>query len=218
VRRATPAEAKRIVATGYDAIAQRYYEWSDARPSPARLGWLHRALELIPIGSEVLELGCGAGLPVTRALADGRSVTAVDMSTTQVGLARANVPQARIIQADMTTLAFPPASFDAVVAFYSLTHVPRAEQEGLLRRIHGWVRPGGLFLATMGAEDSSDEVEDDWLGVPMYFSHYGVRRNRAMVRRAGFELTEAVVNEEPEDRHGALFLWIVARRPVAESA
>ena len=55
--------------------------------------------------------------------------------------------------------------------------------------------------------------EPDWLGAPMFFSHHGVKRNRALIRRAGFELEEAVVEREPEDRHDAAFLWVVARKP-----
>ena len=76
-----------------------------------------------------------------------------------------------------------------------------------------WLRPGGILIASMGAQDSPDVVEPDWLGAPMFFSHHGAKKNRALVRRVGFELEEAVVEVEPEDRHDALFLWIVARRP-----
>ena len=65
--------------------------------------------------------------------------------------------------------------------------------------------------------DAPDEVEPDWLGAPMFFSHYGAKKNRAIVRRAGLELEEAVVEAEPEDRHDALFLWIVARRPAGDA-
>jgi SAM-dependent methyltransferase len=150
---------------------------------------------------------------MTAALAEGRRVTGVDLSGVQVGLARRNVPGATFIQADMAAVAFAPGSFDAVVAFYSLTHVPRDEQPALLRRIAGWLRPGGVFLATMGADSSDDEVEDDWLGVPMFFSHFGARRNVRLVAEAGLAVEEHVVEQEPEDRHDARFLWIVARRP-----
>jgi hypothetical protein len=38
------------------------------------------------------------------------------------------------------------------------------------------------------------------------------------VRRAGFEIETAVVEAEPKDRHDALFLWVVARRPKESSA
>jgi SAM-dependent methyltransferase len=206
-------DPRRIVEDGYDAIAERYFEWSDARPSAIRLAWLARALERIPAGADVLDLGCGAGVPMTRALAAGRHVTGVDISARQIELARANVPEATFIRSDMTALDVPHESLDAVTAFYSLTHVPRADLAALLVAIRGWLRPGGVLIATMGAQDSPDEVEDDWLGAPMFFSHYGAKRNRALVRDAGFELEEAVVEEEPEDRHAALFLWVVARRP-----
>jgi len=209
-------DPRRIVADGYDAIAERYYAWSDARPSATRRRWLARALELIPPGADVLELGCGAGVPMTRALAAGRRVTGVDISARQIELARAAVPEATFVHADMTALDLAPASFDAVVAFYSLTHVPRADLPALLASVRGWLRPGGVFLASMGAQDAPDEVEEDWLGAPMFFSHHGAKKNRAMVRRAGFELEEAVVEAEPEDRHDALFLWVVARRPAED--
>ena len=209
-------DPRRIVADGDDAIAERYYAWSDARPSATRRRWLARALELIPPGADVLELGCGAGVPMTRALAAGRRVTGVDISARQIELARAAVPEATFVHADMTALDLAPASFDAVVAFYSLTHVPRADLPALLASVRGWLRPGGVFLASMGAQDAPDEVEEDWLGAPMFFSHHGAKKNRAMVRRAGFELEEAVVEAEPEDRHDALFLWVVARRPAED--
>ena len=207
-------DARKIVEDGYDQVAERYFEWSDARPSAVRLRWLDEALRRIPLGADVLDLGCGAGVPMTRALAAGRHVTGVDISTRQLELARVHVPDASFIRADMTALDLPQASLDAVVAFYSMTHVPRTDLPALLASIRRWLRPGGVFFATMGAEDSPDEVEDDWLGAPMFFSHYGAKRNRELVRHAGFDLEEAVLEEEPEDRHAALFLWIVARRPV----
>lgn len=209
-----PRDPRRIVSDGYDAVADRYLAWSPARPSATRTAWLQRAIDEIPPDSDVLDLGCGAGVPMTRALAvDGRRVTGVDISARQVELARANVPAATFLQADMTALDLPPMSLDAVVAFYALTHVPRAEHAALLGRILGWLRPGGLLLGTMGAYDSPDEVEEDWLGAPMFFSHFGARTNRALVRRVGFDIEEAVVAEEPEDRHSVRFLWVVARKP-----
>ena len=208
-------DPKRIVAEGYDAIAERYLAWSDLRPSPTRLRYLALALEVIPPGSDVLELGCGAGIPMTAALADGRTVTGVDISTTQLEMARRNVPGATFILADMTTLDFEPGTFDAVVAFYTLTHVPRDEGAELIGRIRGWLRPGGLFLASMGADDEPGDVEADWLGVDMYFSHFGAKANRRLVERAGFVIDRAEIAVEPEDRHDARFLWVVARTPAA---
>jgi SAM-dependent methyltransferase len=150
---------------------------------------------------------------MTAALADGRDVTGVDISATQVELARRNVPGATFLHADMTALSFPPGSFDAVVAFYSLTHVPRDDVPPLLSRIRDWLRPGGVFLASMGVEDDPGTVESDWLGVDMYFSHFSARKNRRLVEAAGLAVDSAEVLVEPEDRCDARFLWIVAHKP-----
>jgi SAM-dependent methyltransferase len=206
-------DPKRVVADGYDTMAERYLAWSDLRPSPTRLRYLALALELIPPGSDVLDLGCGAGVPMTAALAEDRAVTGVDISSTQLALARRNVPGATFLRADMTALTFEPASLDAVVAFYSLTHVPRDEQAELLGHIRSWLRPGGIFLASMGADDEPGDVEPDWLGVDMYFSHFGARANRRLVESAGLVVERSELAIEPEDRHDARFLWIVARAP-----
>src|SRR5262245_57735757 len=159
---------KRIVADGYDDIAQRYLAWSALNPSPERMRYLDRLLDMLPSGAEVLELGCGAGVPVTQALAERGRVTGVDISAEQILLAERYVPDATFIRADMAALDFPPGSFDAVVAFYALTHVPRDEHAALLRRIAGWLRPGGLLFATMGAGDTPGAVEPDWLGAAMF--------------------------------------------------
>jgi SAM-dependent methyltransferase len=201
------------VARGYDEVAQRYLEWSPLQPSGARLAYLQRADELIPAGARVLELGCGAGVPMTVVLAEGRELTGVDISATQISLARANVPNATFLHADMTALTFEPESFDAVVAFYSLTHVPRDDVPPLLRRIRDWLRPGGVFLAAMGVEDDPGTIEQDWLGVDMYFSHFSAKKNRRLAEEAGLEIDSAEVLVEPEDKFDARFLWVVAHRP-----
>ena len=211
-------DPKQMVADGYDRIADRYLAWSPLRPSAARLRALDIADALIPRGAEVLELGCGAGVPMSARLAAGRTLVGVDISAEQVRRARRNVPGATFLQGDMTTLERPTASLDAVVAFYSLTHVPRDEHAALFVRIRAWLRPGGVFIASLGVEDDPGTVERGWLGVDMYFSQWSARVGRRLVEAAGFEIELAEVLREPEDRHDARFLWIVARTPAAPAA
>jgi len=203
-----------IVTAGYDRIAERYLAWSGLRPSAARQRALTIAEAAIPPGANVLELGCGAGLPMTAALAVGRNVTGIDISSAQLALARVNVPGATFVKADLTTLDWPAATFDAVVAFYVLTHVPREAHAELLARIRRWLRPGGVFIASLGVEDDPGGIEADWLGVDMYFSHFSARINRRLVAASGLQIERADVVAEPEDRFGARFLWVLARAPL----
>jgi SAM-dependent methyltransferase len=96
-----------------------------------------------------------------------------------------------LLQADMSRLHFRPLSFDAVVAFYSIIHVPREEHARLLRRIATWLRPRGLLIACMGTRDEPGAIEQDWLGAPMYWSAFDANTSERLVREAGFELLEA---------------------------
>ncbi len=166
-------DPKRLVEKGYDQIAPRYLEWG--LPSPARVGYLQKVLELLPEEGQVLELGCGAGVPCTQLLAERAHVTGVDISAAQIALARRHVPTATLVQADMMSLTFAAHSFDAVVAFYSVIHLPRAEQPVLLERVAEWLRPGGYLLLNLGTHDNPGSIEPDWLGVEMYWSGFDTR-------------------------------------------
>jgi SAM-dependent methyltransferase len=206
------SDPKEVVRSGYDAIAQRISEWKV--PGVPRRRLVARLLELLPPGgADVLELGCGEGLPVARMLAERHTYTGVDISRVQVERARRNVPGATFVEADYTRLDVPPESFDAVVAILTITHVPREEHAGLLRAIFEWLRPGGYFLASFGVGDLEGDVDEDWLGAPMYFSHFDADANRALLREAGFELLVDEVVAQDEGEYGiARFLWVIGRK------
>ena len=100
-----------------------------------------------------------------------------------------------------------------MVAFFSIIHVPREEQPGLLAKIARWLRPGGLFVATMGASATENGYEEDWLGAPMYWSHFDAETNQRLVEEAGLVIESAALETADEDGLPVTFLWVVARKP-----
>ena len=94
-----------------------------------------------------------------------------------------------------------------------MTHVPRERHAELFEHIHSWLRPGGLFVASLGAADEPGDTEEDWLGVPMFFSHYDADTSRRLVKEAGFELASDEIVCQLEHGQECRFLWIVARKP-----
>ena len=120
-------DTQEIVKRGYDHISVKYTEWAKSVRQEERERYTDFLLKNLPVGANILELGCGGGDPTTMRLAERFAVTGVDISERQIRLARRNVPDAKFIQGDMTLLKFPAASFDAVVDFYSITHVPREQ-------------------------------------------------------------------------------------------
>ena len=207
----TALNAREIVRRGYDAIADRYAGWEiKGNPAEAFVRDLDARLH---DGADVLELGCGNGRPGAIVLADRHCYTGVDISGEQLTRARALVPGARFVHADYTELALEPRSLDAVAAVLTLTHIPRDEHGPLLAKVAQWLRPGGLFLASFGISDTPSEVEQDWLGAPMFFSSFDADKNRKLVRDAGLELLRDEVHTMIEEGQGeATFLWLIGRR------
>jgi SAM-dependent methyltransferase len=162
------AEHRDLVRRGYDAVSVSYRsDQGEAAPSSGEdvsryAGWVAELAGLLPARARVVDLGCGAGIPATRALTDHQlRVVGVDFSAVQLGRARQLVPAASLLRADMATLRLRPASLDAVVSFYALIHLPLADQQTLFPRIRSWLRTGGYFLAIVGAQW--------WTGIEPYF-------------------------------------------------
>jgi SAM-dependent methyltransferase len=210
---AARADARRVVREGYDRVADRYTTWSIPPPGGQTERFLTEVLTVVPDGAEVLDLGCGQGAPVAEALAGRCRVTGVDASRAQLDRARARVPTATFLEADIATLAWAPSSLDAITAFYSLTHLPRDDQAAVIGHVGGWLRPGGVFCATLGGGDTFDEIEPEWLGVPMFFAGFAPETNRRLLTEAGLTLAldEVVDLHEPDGI--ATFHYVIARKP-----
>jgi SAM-dependent methyltransferase len=203
---------KRTVEAGYDRVAERYLASKDPE-DPATLSVLEELARDLPPAAPVLDLGCGAGVPVTCWLAQPHAVTGVDVSARQLDLARQHIPAADFVKADMTDLSFEPESFDAVVAFHSIIHVPRSEHPALLGKIHRWLRPSGAFFATwaLGAWEGEEEDWEGW-GAPMRWSHYDGETSLALLRGAGFAVERAEARTTSGPGGNESWLWVLARK------
>jgi cyclopropane fatty-acyl-phospholipid synthase-like methyltransferase len=199
-----------LVAQTYDAIADRFAAWRDRIQGDPRDWWLEQLHERLPDGARVLELGCGSGLPDTKALTERYSVTAVDISSEQIARARRNAPAATLVHADLTTLDLPSASFEAVVAVYVLNQVPRERLGALFSLVHAWLVPGGLLLCSLGASDVPGWT-GEWLGATTFFAGFPPEVNRRLLADAGFTLLldDVVCFREPEG--DVRFHWVLGR-------
>lgn len=207
---------QQIVSSGYDQIAETYTDWTKDVQKEQRNKYIEVLVNELPPSAEVLDLGCGAGVPTTVDLAKHFIVTGVDISARMIALARSNVPSAKFIQADMTGLDFMPNSFDAVISFYAMIHVPRERQQRLLENIASWLRPGGILVATMGTNSVQMILEKDWMGVPMFWSIYDTETNLRLIKEAGLRTMSTRKVREVIFGQSVTFLWVTAQKPPHE--
>lgn len=223
-----PHPSKHLVEQSYDRIAPEYLKWTSSFSSP-RLTFLDKLLPLLPSRSStapaILELGCGAGVPCTQILAKCASrLVAVDISSAQLELAKENVEgggggdgTVEFLKKDMHELEFADESFDAVLGFYSIIHLPREEQVAMMEKVGAWLKPGGYFLANFAAGESEENWNENWLveGSGMFWSSWDEGKTLKMVRGAGLEVLEGSVVWEDEGSAGERnvgFLWVFARK------
>ena len=207
-------DPKKVVEDGYDRVGVRYAQGLGSGQQDLRSRHISYLMNALPRGSALLDLGCGAGTPTTKRLAEYFSVTGVDISRRQIERARRDVPSATFIRSDMASLRLRPCSFDAVTAFFSIIHVPRNEQSELLKSIAAWLRPNGLFFATMSVTGKETDFDSSWLGAPMFWSGFNSDTNQNMVQMAGMDIVSIEEADDPERR----FLWLMARKPGGKAA
>ncbi len=187
-----------IVRDGYDRLVDAYLE---NRGEYDTSGWVDRFASRVQPGGTILDLGCGAGVPVARTLVEkGFEVTGVDLSPGQIERARQLVPSGNFVAADMTEVEFPARTFDGICAFYSIIHVPREKHAALFASVRRWLRPSGVALLVLGAEDW--EGEEEYLeGVPMAWSHFGLDENRRLLEAVGLQVIDEGIVPDPPGAH-----------------
>ncbi len=140
--------------TPYEIHAHAFLQARD--PSAIGTGVLQRWAGALKPGSEVLELACGGGLPVTRELQSaGLRVWAIDASATLVAAFHSRFPDIPVQCATVQASDFFARRFDAVVAVGLMFLLPEAEQAALLANVAATLNDGGRFLFTAPLETCS---------------------------------------------------------------
>jgi SAM-dependent methyltransferase len=200
---------KEIVKNGYNRIADRYFSERTTDSEDVRL--LDDFIEMLAPGAKVLDAGCGSGVPITRLLAEELDVIGVDFSAAQIALAKQNVPNAKFLCEDLTDLHFPQDFFDGICSYYAIIHIPREEHRALLEKFHRLLNTGGVALLCLGAENLIDDIDENFLGTQMYWSHYDSLTYRKMLKEIGFSLVWSK-NVKDATCEGAGHLFVLAQK------
>ena len=169
----TRGDPSSAAALSNDHVAAAYARWApiyDVTFSLVmRAGRRAAAAAVGRPGGHVLDVGVGTGLELPM-IDRGTRITGVDLSRPMLERAQARVRQAHLVNVDgllvmdAMRLAFPDATFDAIVAPYVLTVVPdpRASLDEWARVL----KPGGeiVLVNHVGADGGPIAAVEAWLG------------------------------------------------------
>lgn len=155
---------------------------------------------LLPRQADVLDLGCGAGVPVDDYLIKkGHLVTGLDISETQINMAKQKCPKGAFFVRDLLTLEQAEFKVDGVISLYTIFHLPRNRHLWFLKTMASFLDVGGKLLISMGDHDF--EAEHQLFGQKVWSSHYGIKKNLQLIEEAGFEIIFEEVDHSGKEKH-----------------
>lgn len=194
---------------GIVGLYQRHAAVWDRLRSPGILfekAWLDRFLQLIPAGGPVLDVGCGAGLPIAGYFTgQGFGVVGVDSSGPLIELARSRFPQQAWIVADMQRLDLG-RKFAGIIAWDSFFHLTPEDQEAMFPVFARHAAPGAALMFTSGSQRGS--VVGEFEGEPLYHGSLDPAEYRTLLDRSGFGVVDYV---ESDPACGEQTIWLARR-------
>jgi SAM-dependent methyltransferase len=196
------ANARTIEA--YNAHVAEYVAGSPASVSGAVREWLGRAVDGVPHGARLLELGSAAGRDAAYLNGLGYRVECTDATPAFVDLLRSKGIEAGTLNAITDPL---PQGLDVVLADAVLLHFTRAETERVAAKVHDALRPGGRFALVL-KRGAGEAWTNDKLGAPRFFCYWTADSIRGVLTAAGF--ADVDIRENHSARTGTDWLHIVA--------
>jgi SAM-dependent methyltransferase len=143
-------------------------------------------------GGRVLDVGCGNGVPLTRALlGSGHRVVGLDSATTMLRRFRGNCPETPAVMGIAQACPFAAGIFDAAIAWGVMFHLKQAEQVQAIANVSRVLKANAPFLFTAGdADDDSGDHVGTMNGVEFHYYSFTIDGYRSVLNNHGFALLD----------------------------
>jgi ubiquinone/menaquinone biosynthesis C-methylase UbiE len=202
------------IRSSYEVVAEKYATtfFDELTRKPFDRELLDAFAALAP-HSKALDVGCGPG-HIGRYLSEqGMDVVGVDLSPAMIEIARRLNPAMRFEVGDMRSLPAEDGTVDAVVAFYSLIHIPREEVSYVLTEFRRVLAPDGRLLLAMHG-GTGTVARSEFMGEQVPFAATLFQRDELaeLIRVSGFQLTLSTVRPPYQFEYQTPRLYLGATR------
>lgn len=173
----------------YDLIADWY---ASERVSQTGVPEAMALAHSISIGGRVLDIGCGNGIPITRALLSaGHRVVGLDSSSEMLKRFQANCPDTPAVRGIVQASPFADNTFDAAVAWGVMFHLNPDDATTAITCVSRILKAGAPFLFTSGDVDGGNTAKEDTMnGVVFRYFSFSVDRYRSILREHHLTLVD----------------------------
>ena len=205
------------VRRAYDIVAGQYHTRfaDELTHKPFDRMWLERFAADLRLDARVVEIGCGDGHVAAYLAARGAHIEGLDLSPEMIRVAQRAYPHLRFCVGDVLALPYASASFEAIVAFYSIVNLTAWDCRVAFAEFARVLRVGGVVTLAFHVGDERLHMNNWWeTTASLDFYLHPLERVCAQLDDAGFEviLCEHRGPYAPEVEAQTRRGYIVARR------
>jgi SAM-dependent methyltransferase len=144
------------------------------------------------INKEILDIGCGYGWCEYNFLQRGvKKISAIEISENDLTTIKQNIKDERLILkiGDAKNLPFPNESFDTVISWEVIEHIPKNTELSMFKEIYRVLRPGGhLYLSTPHKSFFANILDPAWWLIR--HRHYSPKNLYEFAQKSNLQILE----------------------------
>ena len=215
-----PIQKRESVKNDYNIIANEYADEFGRKLEDIEV--IEEFMSKLKQNSSILDLGGGTGKLTNLFIQKGHKAICYDFSKEMMRKATEFFPNIPYVLDDMINMNehFKKCSFDWIIAFYSLFHIPKEELDKVFSNIYDLLKQNGIFCFVVQLGYWEDYIDEPYLKENgkkvLYFNFFTKEQINELLQRHNlekiYETEKEEVGENELGKKGNNKIFIIAKK------